>query len=263
MAQSEDNSPGDNEKAKPETAETQAAETQGSNPLDKYLPMVVAPKLGAGEDEVFDETPSEPEREVHAAAATVPSTRFLALAASVAFAAAFGSFVGSVSGSGLAHFIYAAPAATPVAASSEASADTLRAVKQQLAELSAIKANLDTASRNSTSQFAKIADRLDKIDQHTAAAETTGSIAAAPAVPAAAAPPAPSMPPKLTDRVLPNWVVQDVRYGRALVESNRGGLFEVSAGSMLPGLGRVGSVKRQDGQWVVVTENGMITSSGR
>jgi hypothetical protein len=255
MAQSVDNSPGDNEKAKPE-----AAETQGRNPLDKNLPMVVAPKLGAGEDEAFDEAPSEPEGEVHAAAATVPSTRFLALAASVAFAAAFGSFVGSVSGSGLARFVYAEPAAAPAAASSEASADTLRAVKQQLAELSAIKANLDTASRNSTSQFAKIADRLDKIDQHTAAAETTGSIAAAPAVPA---PLTPSEPAKLTDRVLPNWVVQDVRYGRALVESNRGGLFEVSAGSVLPGLGRVGSVKRQDGQWVVVTENGMITSSGR
>jgi len=258
MAQSADNSPGDNEKAKPE-----AAETQGTNPLDKNLPMVVAPKLGAGEDETFDEAPSEPESEAHASATAVPSTRFLALAASVAFAAAFGSFVGSVSGSGLAHFVYAEPAAAPVAASSEASADTLRAVKQQLAELSAIKANLDTASRNSTSQFAKLADRLDKIDQHTAAAETTGSIAAAPAMPAAAAPAGPSEPAKLTDRVLPNWVVQDVRYGRALVESNRGGLFEVSAGSVLPGLGRVGSVKRQDGQWVVVTENGMITSSGR
>jgi hypothetical protein len=255
MAQSADNSPGDNEKAKPE-----AAETQGANPLDKNLPMVMAPKLGAGEDEAFDETPSEPESEVRAAAATVPSTRFLALAASVAFAAAFGSFVGSVSGSGLARFVYAEPAPAPVAASSEAAADTLRAVKQQLTELSAIKANLDTASRNSTSQFAKLADRLDKIDQHTAAAETTGSIAAAPA---AAAPPAPAEPAKLTDRVLPNWVVQDVHSGRALIESSRGGLFEVSAGSVLPGLGRVGSVKRQDGQWVVVTENGTITSSGR
>jgi hypothetical protein len=254
MAQSADNSPGDNEKAKPE-----AAETQGTNPLDKNLPMVMAPKLGAGEDETFDEAPTEPESEAHASATAVPSTRFLALAASVAFAAAFGSFVGSVSGSGLAHFVYAEPAAAPVAASSEASADTLRAVKQQLAELSAIKANLDTASRNSTSQFAKLADRLDKIDQHTAAAETTGSIAAAPA---ASAPTAPSEP-KLTDRVLPNWVVQDVHSGRALVESSRGGLFEVSAGSVLPGLGRVGSVERQDGQWVVVTENGMITSSGR
>jgi hypothetical protein len=257
MAQSADNSPGDDEKAKPE-----AAVTQSSNLFDKNLPMVVAPKLGAGEDEAFDETPSEPESEVRTRAAA-PSTRFLALAATVAFAAAFGSFVGSVSGSGLAHFVYAAPAAAPVAASSEASTDTLRAMKQQLAELSAIKANLDTASRNSTSQFAKIADRLDKIDQHTAAAETTGSIAAAPAVPAAAAPSAPTESAKLTDRVLPNWVVQDVRSGRALIESNRGGLFEVSAGSVLPGLGRVGSVKRQDGQWVVVTENGTITSTGR
>jgi hypothetical protein len=262
MAQSADNSPGDNEKAKPE-----AAETPGGNPLDKNLPMVVAPKLGAGEDEAFDDTPSEPASEAHPAANAAPSTRFLALAASVAFAAAFGSFIGSVSGSGLARFVYPEPAAAPVAASSEAASDTLRAVKQQLAELSAIKTNLDTASRNSTSQYAKIADRLDKIDQHTAAAETTGSIATAPAAaPAALQPassPAQTEAAKITDRVLPNWVVQDVRSGRALVESNRGGLFEVSAGSVLPGLGRVGSVKRQDGQWVVVTENGTITSSGR
>ena len=260
MAQSVDNSPGDNEKAKPEAAETQNKAAIRSIRICRWW---WRPNSAPAKTRRSTRRRASRRAKSTLAAATVPSTRFLALAASVAFAAAFGSFVGSVSGSGLAHFVYAEPAAAPVAASSEASADTLRAVKQQLAELSAIKANLDTASRNSTSQFAKIADRLDKIDQHTAAAETTGSIAAAPAVPAAAAPPAPSVPAKLTDRVLPNWVVQDVRYGRALVESNRGGLFEVSAGSVLPGLGRVGSVKRQDGQWVVVTENGMITSSGR
>ncbi len=43
--------------------------------------------------------------------------------------------------------------------------------------------------------------------------------------------------------------MQDVHGGRALVESRYGGVFEVGAGSFLPGLGRVEAVKRQDGQW--------------
>ena len=79
-------------------------------------------------------------------------------------------------------------------------------------------------------------------------AETTGSIAS-PASPAEA---------KLPDNVLSDWVVQDVRGGRALVQNRYGGMFEVAAGSVLPGLGRIEAVKRQDGQWVVVTAHGVI-----
>jgi hypothetical protein len=58
---------------------------------------------------------------------------------------------------------------------------------------------------------------------------------------------------------LQNWVVQDVRRGRALVENSSGGVFAVAVGSVLPGLGVVESIKRQDGQWVVVTARGVIT----
>ena len=54
--------------------------------------------------------------------------------------------------------------------------------------------------------------------------------------------------------------MQDVRRGRALVESREGGMFVVTTGASLPGLGRVEAIKRQDGQWVVVTARGMITS---
>ena len=53
--------------------------------------------------------------------------------------------------------------------------------------------------------------------------------------------------------------MQDVRRGHALVEHRYGALFTVSAGSVLPGLGLVEWVKRQDGQWVVVTARGLIT----
>src|ERR1700733_8853029 len=83
--------------------------------LHKNLPMVLSPKLGAGEDETVEETAEKREDEAPAAAAASPtqSSRFLQLAATVAFIAAFSSFVGSVSGAGFAHFYYPATPATP------------------------------------------------------------------------------------------------------------------------------------------------------
>jgi len=241
--------------------ESEAAASGAGNSLDRNLPMVVAPKLGAGEDDPVDEASAEAAKAAGAAAPSSP--HFMLLAASVAFAAAFASFVGSVSGSGLARYINPAAPAPAVDAASQNASDTLRAIKQQLAELAVIKTNLDSASRSTTSQFAKLADRLDRLDQR-ASADTTGSIGAASAAPALA-PQTPAAPEqaKLADRVLPDWVVQDVRSGRALVENRHGALFDVGSGSVLPGLGRVAAIKRQDGQWMVLTESGTITSSGR
>jgi hypothetical protein len=247
MAQSPDDHTGDGENTGPVTP-------HDSKAVDKNLPMVLAPKLGAGEDDAFEDV-SEPAAETVAASPPPASSRFLLLAATVAFAASFGSFVGSVSGSGFVHYL--SPAAPQPATESASASDASRALKQELADLAAIKTNLDAASRSATSQFAKLSDRLDHIDQH-AAAETTGSIAAAPS---SAAPPAPvSEPAKSADRILPDWVVQDVQNGRALVESRSGGMFDVGAGSFLPGVGRVDGIKRQDGQWIVLTARGTITS---
>jgi hypothetical protein len=230
------------------------------------LPAVVAPKLSAAADQV-ETTASEPSEETKAAAPAARSKRFVMLAASVAFAAGFGSFVGSVSGSGLARFIY--PPSPPPAPTSgiENTIASMREIKLELAELAALKASLDSASRNTANQYAKIADRLDRIDQRSvAAADTTASLPAAAQAAAldtsSAAPTAltSTEPPKLSDRVLQDWIVHDVRNGQALVESRYGGLFAVSAGSVLPGIGRVDVIKRQDGHWVVLTARGTITS---
>jgi hypothetical protein len=207
-----------------------------------------------------------------AAPAPGRSSRFAMLAATVALAAALGAVAGSLSASGVTHLWQAAP----VKSGMEASA--LQATKAELAELSALKANLDGATRNTSSQFAKLADRLDHVERAQlepavklahiadavdrlekknatlaaapAAAETTGTIANNQA-------PAPAEA-KLPEKILQNWVVQDVRGGHALVESRYGGVFDVAAGSVIPGLGRVESIKRQDGQWVVVTARGVI-----
>ena len=230
------------------------------------LPAVVAPKLSAAADHV-ETSAAEPSEDAKAAAPAARSKRFVMLAASVAFAAGFGSFVGSVSGSGLARFIY--PPSPPPAPTSgiENTIASMREIKLELAGLAALKASLDSASRNTTNQYAKIADRLDRIDQRgVAAAETTASLpGAAQAAALDTSTSAPSAltstePPKLNDRVLQDWVVHDVRNGQALVESRYGGLFAVSAGSVLPGIGRVDVIKRQDGHWVVLTARGTITS---
>jgi hypothetical protein len=71
----------------------------------------------------------------------------------------------------------------------------------------------------------------------------------------------PAEPAKLSDRILLDWVVHDVQNGHALVESRYGGFFAVSTGSVLPGIGRVDMIKRQDGHWVVLTARGTITSA--
>jgi hypothetical protein len=237
MAESLGSSP---EESANHNAATGAAKPNDGKPHDN-LPMVVAPKLGAGEEEVDeDEVAGEPD-------AAAPSSRFIVLAASVAFAAAFGSFVGSVSGSGLAHVLY--PAAPAPASSKQNVNDAVRALKLELTN--AIKADLDSATRSANAQLAKLGDRLDRLDPRAGAApDVTGSIV----------PPAAAVPAKLTDRILEDWIVQDVQNGRALVESRYGGMFDVSAGSFLPGVGRVENVKRQDGQWIVITARGLITS---
>ena len=229
------------------------------------LPALITPKLTAAAEETQRSAAEQPEA-AKAAAPAARSRRFVMLAASVAFAAGFGSFVGSVSGSGLARFIYAPPPAAPTAGVENTIA-VMREIKLELADLAAVKASFDSAARNTTNQYAKIADRLDRIDQRSlAAVDTTASLPAAaqPAalasVNAAVAGTNAPEPPKLNDRVLQDWIVHDVRNGHALIESRYGGLFEVSAGSVLPGIGRVDLIKRQDGHWLVLTARGTITS---
>jgi hypothetical protein len=241
-------------------AEAATSDTGSSQIVN--LPALVAPKPGAAEHQVEDKAAGQAAEATSAPAARARSKRFMMLAASVAFAAGFGSFVGSVSGSGLVRLIYPPPAPAPAPASGiENTIAATREIKLALAQVSALKSSLENTVRNTTSQYAKIFDRLDRLDQRSiVAAETTASLPVVPpAVPAALSTAA--EPPKLSDRVLQNWIVHDVQNGRALVESRYGGLFAVGAGSVLPGIGRVDTIRRQDGHWVVLTARGTITSA--
>jgi len=275
--------------AKRENSEPEASNTPAGDPpslppaIDSALPMVESPKLSGSETiepavsepviAAASSAPGEAAAETATPAAPPRSWRFALLAATIALAAALGSFIGSLTASGIGDVMSAsAPAPAPSTSTADASS-VLKAFKAQLAELTAMKLALDSATRNANTQLTAIADRLDRVEHaqsdpaqlahiadtvdrlnrlNTGTLETTGSIA-----PAAAAAPT---EPKITDRILEDWIVQDVHGGRALVENRNGGIFDVGAGSVLPGIGRVDSVKRQDGQWIVVTARGLIMS---
>ena len=254
MGESPDKRAGDDNKAQPAGIESR-------------LPVVWSPKLEAGDgaadlppEAEASAPPSDREQigETHEAAAGRAPAQFLRstlLAASIGLAAALGAFVGSLSSSGFVHFWPASPN------------------RIELGELAALKASLEGAVRNTNGQLAKIADRLDhveraqidpaakiahiadtveRLDKRGAAApETTGAIASSQPSAAEA---------KLPERILRGWVVEEVRGGRALVLNRYGGLFDVATGSVLPGIGRIEAIKREDGEWIVVTARGVITS---
>jgi hypothetical protein len=172
-----------------------------------------------------------------------------------------------------------AAAAVPKTADRQDTRDLVQTLKAQLAELAALKASLDGANHTAGTQLTKISDRLDALERAqtdpsgklariadavdklekraSATPETTGAL---PASQPAAAATTPAPDTNVAGPVLKDWVVQEVRNGRALIESRYGAEFFVASGSVLPGLGTVQAVKRQNGEWVVVTTKGVITS---
>jgi|307.fasta_scaffold137091_2 hypothetical protein len=200
------------------------------------------------------------------------SLRLPMIAAALAATAALGSFAGSLTASGVTQFWpRVAPSSSSVAASEG------QASNVELAALSALKTYVEGASRNANHQFATLADRLDRIERTQAepnvklariaeAVDRLEKQRKSAVAPAAAAPEITGTVPNSRSapaeaKILPNWILHGVRGRHALVENSQGDLFEITDDSTLPGLGRVEGVKRQDGQWVVVTARGLITSA--
>jgi hypothetical protein len=195
-------------------------------------------------------------------------SRVSVLAVSIALAAAAGSMVGAWAA---VTFVRppAAPAPTMIA---DADKDALAKLS---ADIAALKAGIDTLSKHSTAQLARLGERVERSEKTQG--EPSARIARlADAVEklerrAAGAPPAhlPAVPEttgsiaqKQQDRppVVSGWVLREIRGGAALVES-RYGFYEAVPGANLPGLGRVETIRRQDGRWTVVTPKGVIVSA--
>lgn len=198
-------------------------------------------------------------------------SRVVFLAIAMALSAAAGSTIGAMAASA---FYKPQPVLLDDARSIEV--NNLRGVITQLsAEIVSLKASVDNNAKAANAQFAKIADRVDraqaepaarvqklselleKIDRRTAAAP-----AQAPALAAAGPEVTGSIAPKQQDRpaVVAGWVIREVFDGRAVIEHERLGFYEVVPGANLPGVGRVENIRRQDGRWVVVTPKGLIVS---
>jgi hypothetical protein len=201
-------------------------------------------------------------------------SRFTLLAASLALAAALGGMAGALAAYGLAR-----PAPLPAVAAGRTNLDEIQALKENVVqarvELAALKVSIDSANRNANAQFTRIGERIERIERVQAEPatklnkavemldrisrgdsgpqpkEVTGSLAPPPASANGQ-----NQPPKSG---VEGWVVRDVHRGTALIEG-RMGIIEVEQGDLVPGLGRVDAIRKQDGRWVVVTSRGLITS---
>jgi hypothetical protein len=265
----------------PSEAPQETAKVDAPRQPGKLLIMAAA---GRG----WDHDDAGPEAQSESDQGMFGKRRLAALAAVVALAALAGAVGGAMATSGLQHFAsndVAAPAGTRGLEASVARID---------ADVAALKAGVEHSSKMGMSQFNKTSDRLDKFEK--AQAESGAKLAklsetieklhvTPPATPVAAAA---SVTRDITGSITPpataaaatgakaearaevkpdvgrlpivdSWVLQEVSRGGAWIEG-RQGIYEVYAGDVVPGLGRIDAVRRQDGRWVVVTSRGLIVA---
>jgi hypothetical protein len=211
-----------------------------------------------------------------AAAAAPPASRgsggsrFPLLAAGVALAATIGAIAGSAGMAGIEHMVFAAPVAVTHSEGNEevrVLKDTVAQLRMNVKTLSdnlaALRTTINTSSSAANVQFTKITEALDrversKVERHvttlTPSPEPVGSVPASP--PSSVAPQAVLKPP-----VVDGWALRKVYNADAALVEGRYGVVEIAPGDLVPGLGRIQEIKRQDGRWVVVTSRGLIISS--
>jgi hypothetical protein len=220
------------------------------------------------------------------AEAPTRGNRFALLAASVAFAAALGAVAGALGASGFTRSAAPVDPATITAAATEKTDALQSTINRMQTELAALRTSVEAGTRATSGQFSKITERFDRVErtqteraakivkateglerverraEATPAREVTGSVPAPQ--PLAAIPAQPAQPAQAAHAPQPpiveGWVVRNVYRGTAIIQHRRIGTVDVEPGDILQGVGRIESIKKQDGQWVVVTSKGLITS---
>jgi hypothetical protein len=206
-------------------------------------------------------------------------SKFTLLAASVVLASALGAMAGVLGATGVARLapLFGEETASAPAQPGLQTTVLQTTVAQLRSDVAALKASVDTTSRATGAQYTKLVERLDRAERAQSVAtktdaalprETTGSISTPSATATPLAPvPLPAAAPgtiapgaAAPGAFVPGWAVRDVYRGVAMLQSRMGGMIEVEPGDVLPGLGRIESIRRQDGRWVVMTSKGMITS---
>jgi hypothetical protein len=225
----------------------------------------------AGYRQVEDEAPAH--------AAFERARRFIPLAAAVAIAACIGALTGALTTAGLSRF---ADDASVTATLREDGRRLEGAMTKVSRDLAALKANVEISAKSATVQMTRLNERLEKTDKAqadaagkvakladaidrnttTTAQVTAAQSAADPGVTGSiptTVPPLPPLPSRAQPAIVDGWVLRSVQNGTALIQG-RIGLVEVEPGDRLPDLGRIETIRRQDGRWVVVTSRGLIVS---
>ena len=163
--------------------------------------------------------------------------------------------------------------------STERLASAIESNNQQLAtrladlgeRLDRIERNAPVAAGSVVTKLEQLSERFDRIERGAAVALSPPQPTALPASAAPAArsatgpvePPKPAASPALNvqglgeARRIPNWVVREVINGKAILKGPQG-VIGVARGDLVPGVGRVQSIARQGGRWIVATNNGVI-----
>jgi hypothetical protein len=155
-----------------------------------------------------------------------------------------------------------------VAAAPKFGVEEVNGLKEQVVqarvELAALKSSLDAGHRSANQQFTRITERVERMERTQAepVAKLTKAVEAldrARRAEAAHNEVTGSVTPQNAAKpgVLEGWILRDVHRGTAFIEG-RMGIIEVDQGDMIPGLGRVDAIRKQDGRWVVVTSKGLI-----
>ena len=130
----------------------------------------------------------------------------------------------------------------------------------------------EKAQAESGAKLAKLSETIEKLrvtppaTPVAAAAPASRDVTGSITPPATAAAAAPKADAKVEAKpevgrlpIVDSWVLQEVSRGGAWIEG-RQGIYEVYAGDVVPGLGRIDAVRRQDGRWVVVTSRGLVVA---
>jgi len=153
--------------------------------------------------------------------------------------------------------------------------EDLESLKETLA---AFKDPTQTASIVSASDQARLAEKVERLavavqdpGRKLAALETkldrmegqiTASLAGLNAKPPASGTPAEPLADAairpIRSEPVEGWLLREVYDGAALVEGQNRRLYEVVPGGFIPGIGRVETIERRGGRWVVVTDKGII-----
>ena len=221
------------------------------------------------------------------------SRRFALLAAGLTLAAAIGAIAGTAGMAGVGRLLASAPpAAAPAAVTvRHEGGDEVRILKESVAQLktnvkalsenvAALRSTINLSTSAANTQFTKISESLDRVEKERAAdreraerehaaerergerrvAVLTPSPEPTGSVPQASAP---ATEPKaaIKNSLVEGWSLRKVYGSDAALVEGRYGVVEIVPGDLVPGLGRIQEIKRQDGHWVVVTSRGLIVSS--